>query len=367
MKDVIIIGGGIGGSAAALRAAQNGMKAVWILGSKFTRKRSRSQWVVNLDNIIGFHEDIIKDQVQKTLRNGGFPDAAALVESEHYHINNRAIIRNTLERIKEGYPDLEIIEEEVLSLIRASSGFEVSTSSQSFSGVAVVLATGVMDQQPYLRKKGKSGRVEESPKWIYPFANREQVLYCIRCEGHLTKDDTVAVLGHTDVAAELAMMLHERYGIKVYVLTNGEKPVISENRKKILEKYSIVVIPTLIANFLGDGVKQLRGFVFENGDSVEVKFALVSLGLNRVYNDLARQVSARLMDQNQTEEKRHIWIDYKGETSVENLFVVGDAAKRDDEPVMKQVYTAQEYAVRAVDTIDSRRRKRMREIVLKKN
>ena len=34
-----------------------------------------------------------------------------------------------------------------------------------------------------------------------------------------------------------------------------------------------------------------------------------------------------------------------------------------DEPMMKQVYTAQEYAVRAVDTIDFRRRKMMRESI----
>jgi len=95
-----------------------------------------------------------------------------------------------------------------------------------------------------------------------------------------------------------------------------------------------------------------------------VKFALVSLGLHRVYNDLAIELGARLMDENNPEEKRHVWINNKGETSIRGFFTVGDMAKREDEPMMKQVYTAQEYAVRAVDTIDSRRRKVLRAKIL---
>ena len=43
--DLIIIGGGIAGSAAALRAAQNGLRFTWIYGDKHTRKASRAQWV----------------------------------------------------------------------------------------------------------------------------------------------------------------------------------------------------------------------------------------------------------------------------------------------------------------------------------
>ena len=39
-------------------------------------------------------------------------------------------------------------------------------------------------------------------------------------------------------------------------------------------------------------------------------------------------------------------------------------AKRADEVVMKQIYTAQEYAVRAVDSIDYRIRAKKREKIL---
>jgi thioredoxin reductase len=103
MFDVIIVGGGIGGSAAALRAAQNQMKTLWILGDKQTRKQSRSQWVKNLDNIVGFHEDVVKNQIVKTLMKHKQNAAVDLIQQEHYHINNRSIILNTMDLLKRGF------------------------------------------------------------------------------------------------------------------------------------------------------------------------------------------------------------------------------------------------------------------------
>lgn len=360
MFDVIIIGGGIGGSASALRAAQNGMNTLWILGSKKNRKRSRSQWVMNLDNIVGFHEDIIKNQAIKTLKKHKQNEAIAYLENEHYHINNRMLIQNTIQRIEKGFPNMTLLEKEVFQLEKTESGFIIELEEEKYEGKSVILSTGVMDEQPHILKQNKKGEWEETPKWIYPFANREQVLYCIRCEGHLTSDDSVAVIGHSNVAAELAMMLHERYKNKSYILSNGHEVEISEDRIAILEKYGVEIIFEPIKGLMSEGVKQVYGFEFELHESVNVKFGLVSLGLHRVYNDLAQQLNARLMDEKQAKEKRHVWINHKGETSIKGLFAVGDMAKREDEPMMKQVYTAQEYAVRAVDTIDYRRRKLMR-------
>ncbi|MBC8346219.1 MAG: NAD(P)/FAD-dependent oxidoreductase [Candidatus Marinimicrobia bacterium] len=362
--DLTIIGGGIGGAASALRAGQNGLETLWILGSKKTRKRSRSQWVMNLDNIVGFHEDVIKSQVIKTLKKNKQDEAIALIENEHYHINNRLLIQNTIQRIEKDIPQVTIGEGEADSLQKSGDIFTIGFNEESVESTAVVLSTGVMDEQPHIQKQNRKGEWEDTPKWIYPFANREQVLYCIRCEGHLTKKDSVAIIGHSNTSAELAMMLHERYNNKVYILTNGETPVISEDRQKILNNYTIEIIEEPIVGLLSEGVKQLHGFEFENYASVSVRYALVSLGLHRVYNELACQADARLMDENQPEEKRHVWINHKGETSVKGLFAVGDMAKREDEPMMKQVYTAQEYAVRAVDTVDTRRRKVMRQKIV---
>jgi len=362
--DSIIIGGGIGGSAAALRSGQNGQKSLWLLGSKTTRKRSRSQWVKNLDNMVGFHEDIIKDQVLDTLKRAQHFSAADLIQNTHFHINNRRIIQNTIDRITTGLPDINIVEEKAISLKKENTVFTVATDSDKYLSRAVILATGVMDKQPAIMHEDRSGTMVNNPRWIYPFANREQALYCIRCEGHLTRNESVAIIGNTKSSAELAMILYERYGHNVFILSNGDKIDYSRETMEILNKYGIRIIEFPIEGVLSEGSKQLKGFKFSDQETLEVHFALVSLGLYRVYNDLAREAGAQLMDNDQPLEKRHIRINRKGETSVPNLFVVGDAAKRKDEPVMKQVYTAQEYAVRAVDVIDHRRRLKIRKQIL---
>ncbi len=361
MKQVAIIGGGIAGSAAALRAAQNGLDTVWFLGDKRTRKRSRSQWVANIDNMIGLHDGIIRDQVISLLRKSKHNEAADLIAGQHFHINNRMIIKNTIDRITAAYPDVRMIWEKVHRVEKKNECFTVLGERETVSSESVILCTGVMDEQPVIQKPDRHGIDLATVKWIYPFANREQVLYCIRCEGHLTKDDAVAVLGHGNTAAELAMMLHERYGIDIFVVANGLPLQISEERRQRLDKYGIEIISHCITDIISDGVKQLRGFHFANHKEILVRFALISLGLHRVYNDLAIQVGAALADEQQPREKRHILIDHKGETSARGFFTVGDAAKRGTEPVMKQIYTAQDYAVRAVDAIDFRRRKRLRE------
>ncbi len=65
----------------------------------------------------------------------------------------------------------------------------------------------------------------------------------------------------------------------------------------------------------------------------------------------------QLEDSALPEEERHVIVDDRGETSLPGLFAIGDIARHADRGIMKQVYTAQEYAVRAVDTVDARRRR----------
>jgi len=52
--DLIIVGGGIGGSASALRAVQYNLNVCWFYGDKQTSKASRSKWIYNIDNMVGF-------------------------------------------------------------------------------------------------------------------------------------------------------------------------------------------------------------------------------------------------------------------------------------------------------------------------
>lgn len=357
--DLMVIGGGIGGAAAALRAVQYHLKTLWIQGSASSRLASRAHWVVNIDNMIGFHDQLLLSKILKALSPSLRLQAEAELKSKgkHFHISTRDIVQNTISRISSEYaPFCTFVKKDCERLEKYGALFTAHFEKESASSEAVLLSTGVMDFQPKLR----GAPPEKAMDWIFPFANRETALYCIRCEGHLTRNQKVAVLGHSENAAQVALMLSERYGSAACLLLNGEEPQLAPETAQLLEIYRIPVHGAPIQKALSERPGELRGFLLENGEEVRVNFVFVSLGLYLVRNELARQVGAEL-EKGVEEKLQHVLIDARGETSVRNLFAVGDMAKRLDEPVMKQVYTAQEYAVRAVDTVDRRRRRRLRE------
>jgi thioredoxin reductase (NADPH) len=222
-----------------------------------------------------------------------------------------------------------------------------------------------MDKQPSIAKR-RGGQVIDRPSWIYPWANRESVLYCIRCEGHLTRDRRVAVIGSSESAAQVSVMLAERYGSASALLSNGEPFTVEPRTKRLLDHYGIQMHTARMVDVEGEpgpAKMHLRAIVLEDDTRVECAFALVSAGMHRVYNDLARAIGAQLIGEG-PDNVRYVQIDAKGETNIRGLFAIGDLARRPDEPVMMQVYTAQEYAVRALDTVDRRRRSKMRRDIL---
>lgn len=357
--DLIVVGGGIAGSAAALRAAQYRLRTCWIRGDEGTRRRSRGQWVVNVDNMIGVHPGIVTKKILKLLSAPEHAAARALVEGAHLHIGTRDIIDNVVERIAAEHSDVVTsVEARATTARREGALFAVEAGGETFTAPSLVLATGVMDRQPLI-KKARGGEVRDQPDWIYPFANRESVLYCIRCEGHLTAESCTAVIGSSEAAAWISIMLHERYASSCAILTNGEPPTWSEETGRLLERYRLPVHQARIVDLAGKR-GALHELALEDGTVVPVQFAMVALGLQRVYNELAHQLGAALDDPSAPLDQRHVLIDERGETNVPGLFAVGDVSRHAERSVMKQIYTSQEYAVRALDVIDARVRRARR-------
>jgi len=366
IHELVVVGGGVGGSASALRAGQYGLDTVWVQGDKQTAKRSRAQWVRNVDNMIGVHPGIVLAKLRKAWRKR--PELLeAIDELGELEISTRDIIQNVVERLETQGPTVRRVAAKATAARRREDGtFEVEVAGEgSFVARNLVLATGAMDRQPRVAK-AKGVDVVDDPKWVYPFANKETILYCIRCEGHLTQDKPVAVIGAGESAGQIALMLAERYRSACCVLPNGDEVSMAEGTRRLLAHHGVEIHEGRIVDILAQEGERgaLRALVLEGGREVPVHFALVSMGMFKVYNELAQELGCELVDPDKEEHLRRVAIDPAGETSVPGVFVVGDLAKRREEGTMMQIYTAQEYAVRAVDTVDRRRRRREREAVL---
>jgi thioredoxin reductase (NADPH) len=371
---VAVVGGGIGGSAAVLRAAQNLLKSVWIRGDRATARASRVKYVYNIDNMIGIHPDIVREKLLDLLEGDAHAAAREILAKAHLHIGTQEIADNVLQRVRSEFAGaVTEIEEKAVSARREGDLFVVETASgRAVKSAALILSTGVMDAQPSIKMQTKAGKVVDDIRWIYPYANNETLLYCVICEGHLTRETPCVVFGWSEAAAQVALMLHERYGIPVALLTNGERVEAGEKTRALMAAYGLRAFESRVVDILdgdGEGKKgtSLRGFRLEDGTVVEARFGMVVMGLYRVYNDLARQLGAELDPRDGPDEgKRHVLVDdATSESSVPGLFAIGDMSRRrGSSPSYKQIYTAQEYAVRAVNTIDLRRRRARREKVL---
>tara|TARA_Y100000590_G_scaffold281237_1_gene316020 strand:- start:50662 stop:51678 length:1017 start_codon:yes stop_codon:yes gene_type:complete len=319
----VVVGGGAAGIMAALRGVLNNEKVVLYLGSGKARKKSREMWVSKVENMPGY---------------------------EHYKKGIVNPNKDTLSWIKESKfaGNLEVLRTSVSSIKKLDDGsFEVEDEKGGMQkAFSVVLATGIMDVQPEIQ-----GSIEP----VLPYANVQLIDYCIRCDGHHVQDKKTTVIGHSNTAGWVAILLKERYDVKsMTVLTNGKEPEFDEQVKKLHEVYGIKTNTSAIKDVKGNAKELiLEGFELEDGSTNESEIAFISLGMI-VYNELAKSVGAKV------DERGFVITNEKGETNIEGLYAIGDLQA----DTKKQIYTSWDMAVDALDDIDNKIRRKLREQAL---
>jgi thioredoxin reductase (NADPH) len=313
--NIAIIGAGAAGVMAALRGVLNNDKVIMFTGSAKDKKKSRAQWVRKVENIPGFQnlEKGILDPNKQTIED----------------IKNGAFAEN-----------LELAQESVKEVIKNDDGsFTILTDKGEHHADFTVLATGVMDVQPH---------IEGSIKGVFQYANLQLIDYCVRCDGHHVKDKETVIIGHTESAAWVSVMLVERYQVPgMTILTNGHEPEFSEELWELIDIYQIEVETAPIMEIMGDAKKGLmEGFMLEESKWVHAGIAFVSLGMI-VYNDLAKGLGVEL------DQRGFVKTNVKGESNVENFYAVGDIQAG----TKKQIYTSWDSAVDALDDINAKIRR----------
>lgn len=316
--EVAVIGAGGAGAMAYLRAVLNCNRTIIFQGDADTRRRGRATWVAEVDNIPGMHG--IKNPITSSSRT-----TFKWVESQAHLAPYSTVQTGKVTRIEplgeEGFR-LHYLHKKELGSITARY---------------VILATGVMDVQPVIQ-----GSIEP----VFPFANRGDLLYCLRCDGHRTIGKRLSVLGHTATAVHIGVLLAERYGHQsVQILTHGQQPEYSEEVRALISSHGMQVHTSEITGLLGDPKVALEGFALADGSSVLTDSCMVALG-TIVYNELVKELGAELAADGR------IVVSQEFETSIPGIFAVGDLVAG----ARMQIYTAWDESVTAAEACDRRLR-----------
>jgi thioredoxin reductase (NADPH) len=285
--DVLIVGQGAAGYAAAMYAARYQMRPV-IFGATFGGETATGGLIENYP---------------------GYP------EIDGFELMMK--FREQAERY-----DVPIIEENVASIERTGDGFKaVTDDGEEYTGASVILAMG--------RERRTLG-LEHEAEWT-----GKGVSYCSVCDAPLTKGNFVGVVGGGDAAVKGAVLL-SKYAKKVYVIyRRGEfnRPEAVNLRNYEKAKNVETIFNTNVVALRG--TNGLEGVVldreFDGSKELALENLFIEIGADpRV--ELPNQLGLKLNALNEVK------VDKYGRTNVAGVFAAGDLT--DGAGELKQTITA---------------------------
>lgn len=303
--DVIIIGAGGVGLAAAMYSARLGMKTL-VLGATHGSELPIGG-VITTTNIVENYPGFIRLTGQELAKK--------------------------IEEHARSYKQTTIKEEKVLDVTKIKNCFSVKTEKSEYNSQAIIFATGTK-----WRKLDVPGSKE--------FENKG-VNYCALCDGPLFKNKIVSLVGGSDSAAKDALVLAE-HAKKVFIIYRGKQihpePInmdrIRKNKKiKIINNMNITKIKG------GKFVEEIILDNLYNGKKIlKVDAVFVAIG-HIALSDLAKKIGVKL------NEKGEIIINHKdSSTNTPGVFAAGDVTDKSFKQLITGVadgctaaYSAYEY------------------------
>lgn len=265
IKEVAVVGGEPAGLTTALYTTRLGHDTVVI-----NRGGGRAAMMLDTHNVIGVTEDVSGNELLQT----------AIDQIEGYGADYHRDFVEGIERTDAGQ-------------------FRVTAGDHALITDRVVLATGFSDARPDppLPRTGRG------------------LHYCLHCDAYMFIDEPVYVMGHSESAAHVAMIMLN-FTDEVDLLTRGEDPAWSEETDRQLHAYPIDVIKDDVTDSETGTDGWLEAFTFEDGTR-EYKGGFPIYG--SAYNtDLALSLGCELTDDGA------VVTDDDGETSVDGVYAVGD-------------------------------------------
>lgn len=270
--DMIIIGGGPGGLAAALYAQRYGMD-VLLIAKEMGGLLTTTHIVENYPGILPMSGPDMMDVFVEQVKMFETPLLEAAVTE--------------LERLEDGE-------------------FHVCTDSVCYRAKTVVFATGT--QHKHLHAPGE----EE-------YRNKG-VSYCATCDGFFFKNRVITIVGGGDSAAKEALLLSD-YGSKVYMLCRSTLKGEPINNKRVRANPKITVIEgVVIEEVHGDGQKLTHVMLskeFEGSRELRTDGLFVAIG-HIAQTELARPLGVKMNARGEIE------IDRTSRTSMPGFYAAGD-------------------------------------------
>lgn len=279
--DVVIVGGGAAGLAAALYSARYALKTL-IVAKEFGGTGNIAHRV---DNWIG-----------------------------EPGISGLDLMKKFLDHVKEY--KVSFLENEVVSIGKKEEAFVVKMLyKKNVEARTIIFANGMEH-----RKLNVPGEKEFAGKGVH---------FCFTCDGPIYKGKTVAIIGGSDSAA-LATIFMEKYAKKIYVIYRGERlraePISAQ--KVYSMKKTTVIHNTNLVEIYGD--KVVRGVKTDTKKDIKVDAVFVEIGYVPLSN-LAKSIGVKLSDYG------FIQVGKNAETNILGVFAAGDITTT---TTLKQFITA---------------------------
>ena len=299
MKKAAVIGGGPAGLTAALYLARAAIEVTVFDGGFFGGKMNDTPEIENYSGFLSVPGFELSEKMAEAVKNAG----------------------------------AKTVYEEVLSLDKTESGFEITCLAEKMQFDAVIVATGT--------KKRMLG-IEGEER----FAGRG-VSYCALCDGGFFKGKTVFVIGGGNTAlgdaVYLSKLCKEVYLVHRREEFRAEKYLVSAARAKENIKFLLSAVPTEIK-----GDKKVTAIVIKNADG-EKEYAA-----DGVFMAIGADPETSLVKKFKiTAEGGYIAADREGVTEVTGLFAAGDAVLKKCRQVATAVGDGASAASSAIEYLNS--------------
>ncbi len=270
--DLVIIGSGAAGLAAAIYTGRYRMKAL-VIGKEFGGETAKAGTIENYPGVASI-------------------DGFELMEA----------MKKQAKALK-----VEVIDGEALAVKREGHCFEVSVEDTTYRASALLFASGAER-----RRLGLPNEKELTGRGVH---------YCVTCDGPVYGGKTIAVVGGGDASVK-GVNLAAEYVQKVYLLVRGKEviaePINAERMKALGDKVEIL-FETSVKEIIG--TKKLEKLVlskpYKGSTNLVVDGVFVEIGAQPNV-ELARSLGVEL------DEFGYVKTDNLMRTNVDGVFAAGD-------------------------------------------